>query len=1134
MEALFRTVLTMSGTGAIVICIVLLVRLVLKRAPKRYAFWLWTAAAFRLICPVSWKSVFSIFSLAPNIGAAELRAGAGAVTYVSPAAGPALQLSAEAVLPAAGGVSNTVLPAAAEQAAAAPAVSLLGLAGWLWLAGIALMLIWAAVSYARLAKRLRTAVLLADGVWQSDAVDTPFLMGFFPPKIFIPFGLEAEQLAYVLAHERFHLEHRDDLVKLAAFLILSLHWFNPLVWAAFVLMGRDMEMRCDEAVLGCGAAESRSYSETLLSFAAARRFPGPGPLAFGESGVRARIRNALRWKRPKLWVTILAALLCVAAVAACAADPDTADGSEAVTGTPWDWTSTVRLSDIQSVTENNGATLHYSQLKSLVKLLNNVRQNEVVQGRGIPSAQVLTIDSGIVYRLRWGGGIIELDFDDDAGAAGLYAPAVWEIHNNALYDFLESLMPVADATVSGPGAYTGVDGYLRSEILRECETNGVTLFRTDGSAVQAAVAQAELAELTRTGALDGLAPEGTLESWLCRVRLVLAEDTPELAPVGALTEENGRYVLNWTHNLVALRYPNERVDVLYYQPVNDNMTFFGYHESYEEAIYDWYISAYRLDLPAYVMDWGARLSANGNYPVHRFDGDGWYLYIPVSGWTLTEATETRTVWTSAYGTGSTLVVRKAGAEEASADRPQLIDGQAEFFHADGKGGCWYVFTQYDPKIEILSSWAGKEPEILQYMAESFRGTVQNASDNAACIAVSGGRSVPLTPLSDGDRLRDVAADLAWLPITYDEYGLPFEILQSGERVICDYRIYDAETMEELDFFHPSGLSPQTYVFQNAVPGKRYLVTVDSFAGNNRYVFCAYYLAERGSPLSVETLRALQQEDMNGYYKLLQSWLDEIGMLGEQFESRAGEAGNWKDIPSAFAERYLGKFLNAGIESPFFCLDGGIRRLAGSLNAVSLTGTPRRLAFDVTLALGPADTESFLYAGARVIGEKAADGLFETGAEAVLRSDDGVLWTVESMNSGGSGGWGFRVLADNEQTAGYIRFALESGDARLLLRFLPNLNWDELSGKETQTAMALLQSAAVSDEPAYYDGQDQLIRDLYMLWGLKRADGAFAEMYLDGPDSILARQRSADPEAFALALAEMDPYTQALVRQGLQY
>jgi beta-lactamase regulating signal transducer with metallopeptidase domain len=165
-----------------------------------------------------------------------------------------------------------------------------------WLAGLAALLGYSLLSYMRLRKRVATAVKLTDGVFEADGIRSPFVLGFLHPKIYIPFGLTEREKSYILRHEACHIERKDPIVKLAAFLILSLHWFNPLVWLAFALMTKDMEMSCDERVLSAsGDAIKSDYSASLLSLAVGRRFRTRA-LAFGESVVKGRIQNILRFK----------------------------------------------------------------------------------------------------------------------------------------------------------------------------------------------------------------------------------------------------------------------------------------------------------------------------------------------------------------------------------------------------------------------------------------------------------------------------------------------------------------------------------------------------------------------------------------------------------------------------------------------------------------------------------------------------------------------------------------------------------------------------------------------------------------------------------------------------------------------
>ncbi|MBQ3815652.1 MAG: hypothetical protein II836_06315, partial [Clostridia bacterium] len=194
-----------------------------------------------------------------------------------------------------------------------------------WLAGIAAVLLYGVVSTLAIRRMMNTAVWREDNVWESDRMRSPFILGLIRPKIYIPFGLEGDCRRYVLAHERYHLRCRDDLSKAAGWGILALHWFNPLVWLAYLLMSRDMEMRCDEAVLSGEMGSAKAYSMSLLSFAADGQMRNPLSPAFGESDVESRIRRILDWKKPKTWLSVLAGVLVLAVILVCVSDPVTAD-----------------------------------------------------------------------------------------------------------------------------------------------------------------------------------------------------------------------------------------------------------------------------------------------------------------------------------------------------------------------------------------------------------------------------------------------------------------------------------------------------------------------------------------------------------------------------------------------------------------------------------------------------------------------------------------------------------------------------------------------------------------------------------------------------------------------------------------
>ena len=308
MANIFRILLSMSLSASVVILAVILLRFVLSGAPRKWSYLLWTVVGFRLCCPVSLRSAVSLFSAVPS----EIRL----------------------FHPIAGNQSVTAVPSIVERTLSAPVrpvemttfeppqtVDWFTVCGWIWLAGAAVMLLWGIIRYFRLKSLLLDAVRIDTNVFETDRMDSPFILGLVRPKIYLPVGLEGSRRRYVLAHERFHLRRGDHWGKFLAFIILSVHWFNPLCWLSFCLMNRDLEISCDEHVLSNGTAAGTDYSDSLLSFAASRRFAIQGPLGFGDSDVSRRVKKARRWTRPKSWVTILALLLSVGTLAACATNP---------------------------------------------------------------------------------------------------------------------------------------------------------------------------------------------------------------------------------------------------------------------------------------------------------------------------------------------------------------------------------------------------------------------------------------------------------------------------------------------------------------------------------------------------------------------------------------------------------------------------------------------------------------------------------------------------------------------------------------------------------------------------------------------------------------------------------------------
>lgn len=319
MSDLFYTVLNMSITGSYVIISVIFARLLLKRLPKKYSYALWAAAAFRLCCPISFQSVFSLFSLKPFDMSKAQSGGAETLQYID-------RSFAEQTYPRmTTGISNVNTVIYEEITTGARFISFkdtfMKFLPYIWLTVLCAMLIYGFAEYIKMKQKMRNSILLKNNIYQTDKISSPFILGIIKPKIYIPFRLDDNTEKYVLEHEKFHLKRFDHIIKSFAYVILCIHWFNPLCWIAFQLMSRDMEMSCDEKVLSNNGKIKKDYSNALLSFVSERHFPTGSPLSFCESGVKKRIKNILSYKKPAVWLSTFAVILIAAITFGCAANP---------------------------------------------------------------------------------------------------------------------------------------------------------------------------------------------------------------------------------------------------------------------------------------------------------------------------------------------------------------------------------------------------------------------------------------------------------------------------------------------------------------------------------------------------------------------------------------------------------------------------------------------------------------------------------------------------------------------------------------------------------------------------------------------------------------------------------------------
>ncbi len=305
MESVFLKIFNMSITACWLVLAVVLLRFLLKKAPKWLTLVLWCFVGLRLICPWSFESVFSLIpsteTIPQNITTTDTPHVNSGISYFNSTVNPV--------------ISQTFAPTPEESAS--PMQIIVFIATVVWLSGVTAMLIYTAISYLRLRRKTHESVNLRDNIMLCDRIDTPFILGLFRPKIYLPSNLYESDSEYVIAHEKAHLKRGDHLIKPISFLLLTVYWFNPVLWVAYVLLCRDIELACDEKVIKqMGSEIKKPYSTALINCSIPRHSIAACPLAFGEVGVKSRIKAVLNYKKPAFWIIIVAVLASIV-VAVC-------------------------------------------------------------------------------------------------------------------------------------------------------------------------------------------------------------------------------------------------------------------------------------------------------------------------------------------------------------------------------------------------------------------------------------------------------------------------------------------------------------------------------------------------------------------------------------------------------------------------------------------------------------------------------------------------------------------------------------------------------------------------------------------------------------------------------------------------
>lgn len=309
MEKLFLQIINMSITSTYVILCIIIARLFLKKAPKIFSYILWSIAFFRLVFPFSIESIFSIISI-------NTKTIPENIVYTST---PQIQsgikmidVPINEVLPKLPIETTTSIEAIVPVEKVNPIQILISIGTIIWLLGIIVLISYSLITTFKLSTRLKTAKHYYGNVYITDSISTPFVFGLIKPKIFLPNSITKAEEPYIIKHEEIHIKRNDHIIKFLAFIVLSIHWFNPAVWLAFHLMVEDMEKSCDESVIKeLGYSIKKDYSYSLLALSTGKRKVVGSPIAFGENSTKSRIKNVLNYKKPKFWVILVAVIAII-------------------------------------------------------------------------------------------------------------------------------------------------------------------------------------------------------------------------------------------------------------------------------------------------------------------------------------------------------------------------------------------------------------------------------------------------------------------------------------------------------------------------------------------------------------------------------------------------------------------------------------------------------------------------------------------------------------------------------------------------------------------------------------------------------------------------------------------------------
>ena len=456
MEAVFIKLVNMSITASYLVIAVLALRLILKKAPKAIHCVLWALVALRLLCPVTFESSFSLVEAERTESAVDSIMDDYVGSYrvywdITDEYQTALDAGIMPIHAEGGGsyvVTSTATPASEP-------TFLSDILAHVWLIGLAAMVLYAVISYLVVRRKVRVSIPVDRTIRLCDHIGSPFILGIIRPKIYLPSDLDPMTVSHVLAHEQAHLKRRDHWWKPLGFALLSIYWFNPVLWLAYILLCRDIEQACDEKVVKeLDTDGKKAYSMALLQCSVPRRMIAACPLAFGEVGVKGRIKSVLNYKKPTFWIIIGAILACIAAAVCFLTDPKEENSAYLVTSDLWIYD--VEEAEV-TVWDENGAHNVYMtqpQIEEISEIIHDLEEDEFVKKKLSHHEVYIVLEcKDFTIDLHWDGEYAGFTFDAETNKT--VTGSKWAVKNEKLNAFLTEIA-AAEYRLT-PGTYAPVE-----------------------------------------------------------------------------------------------------------------------------------------------------------------------------------------------------------------------------------------------------------------------------------------------------------------------------------------------------------------------------------------------------------------------------------------------------------------------------------------------------------------------------------------------------------------------------------------------------------------------------------------------------------------------------------------------------